>query len=216
MDVETTEIEQLVPMAESTAGYKARLFSKMLAWAKKPGSAWALFFISLIHSAFFPIPALVAFVTLSLASVERTFWFALVSTAGSVVGGTIAYWMGYAAWGTLKGVFIPYFFSEHLLIRAESIYDGNLFLALLAASVLPISYQVGAIAAGVLKVSFTSFLIASCFARALRFFGMAVLVHFFGERAKKYIQGHLGWFWWAVIFVVIGVLGVAIAFRMLQ
>lgn len=188
----------------------------VLAWAKKPGSAWALFFISLIHAAFFPIPALVAFVTLSLASVERTFWFACVSTAGSVVGGAMAYGMGYAAWGTLKGVFIPHFFSEHLLARAESIYDGNLFLALLAASMLPISYQVAAIAAGVLKINFASFLFFSCIARALRFFCTALLIHLFGDRARKYIQGHLGAFWWAIIFIVVGIVGIAIALRTLE
>jgi membrane protein YqaA with SNARE-associated domain len=216
MAPETSEIERMASIPDATISYQDRSFSKLLAWAKKPGGAWALFFISLVHSAFFPIPALVAFITLSLASVERTFWFAFVSTAGSVLGGVIAYGMGYAAWGGLKGIFIPYFFSENLLIKAEGIYDGNLFLALLAASVLPISYQVCAIAAGVLKISFASFLISSCVARAVRFFCMAVLIHFFGGRAKKYIQGHLGWFWWAIIFIVLGVLGIAIAFRTLQ
>jgi membrane protein YqaA with SNARE-associated domain len=216
MSLETTEIEQVGAVPAPSSHYKERVVSIVLAWARKPGSAWALFFISLIHSAFFPIPALVAFVTLSLASVERTFWFACVSTAGSIVGGAIAYGMGYTAWGALKGVFIPYLFSEHLLVRAEGIYDGNLFLALLAASILPISYQVAAIAAGVLKINFASFLLFSCIARALRFFCTAFLIHLFGERARKYIQGHLGTFWWAIIFVVIGIIGIAIAFRTLE
>lgn len=216
MSLKTTDLEHAVDVPEQGSGYKERIFYKVLEWSRKPGSAWALFFISLIHSALFPIPALVAFITLSLASPRRTWWFALVSTVGSLAGGALAYWMGYAAWGVLKGIFIPLFFSEGLLVRAEGIYDGNLLLALLAASFLPISYQVAAIAAGVLKINFVSFILASCLARSLRFFCTAALIHFFGDRARKYIQGHLGAFWWAILFIVLGIAGVALALRTLQ
>ncbi|MDB6124685.1 MAG: lipoprotein [Pedosphaera sp.] len=212
MSVRHTEVpDRPVAIRQS---YKERLFHKILNWSEKPGSFWALFFVSLVQSALFPLPTLLLFFTLSLGAVRKTFRFALVCSIGSILGGMLAYTIGFTAWDTVKSLFIPHLFSEQFLIRAEAIYGKNIFLATLATSIAPISYQVCSIAAGVLKVNFWHFLLASCVARPLRFFSFALLVHFFGERAKRFIEGHLSWVTWLIVILLLLAGGGSLLYRL--
>lgn len=215
MAVGNTKLGQTLPVSQNPPGFNERVFYKLLDYSRRPGCLWVLFLVAFVQSAFFPVPSLLLFVTLSLGSVEKTFRFAVVCMVGSVLGGVVAYLMGYLAWEALKGFFVPHVFSQHLLTRAENIYHGNIFLALMASSFLPISYQVCAIAAGVLKVNFTSFLAASCVARAVRFLFLATLVRLFGEKARAYVQGHLRWFWWLVLLLALLSTGVSMLLRTL-
>jgi membrane protein YqaA with SNARE-associated domain len=206
--------ESAAPLAQrEEQGWQERILLRILTWADAPGSNWILFFVPLVQSAFIPVPSLLVFVTLSLGAVNKSFRFALICTAGSVIGGAIAYFIGYNAWSAVRALFIPLLFSERLLIDAEMLYAGNIFLALLASSFLPISYQICAIAAGVLKVNFWMFLLASCLARTVRFLLLAVLVYCFGDKAKQLITAHLRWAAWLILFFLLLFGGFALALR---
>jgi putative Mn2+ efflux pump MntP len=54
-------------------------------------------------------------------------------------------------------------------------------------------------------VRFSVFLLASLLARGLRFFTIAILIYYYGESIRNFIECHLGWL--SVAFVILLVLG---------
>ncbi|MBI5343927.1 MAG: DedA family protein, partial [Deltaproteobacteria bacterium] len=71
-----------------------RLYDWVLSWAHKPHGAWALFILAFAESSFFPIPPDVLQIALSLSIASRSFYFAAISSAGSVLGGIAGYFIG--------------------------------------------------------------------------------------------------------------------------
>ncbi|HHZ83883.1 MAG TPA: DedA family protein, partial [Nitrospirales bacterium] len=69
----------------------------MLEWADSPYAVWVLFFISVAESSFFPIPPDILLIALVLSNPDQGIWLAMVTTAGSVIGGVIGYFIG--LWG---------------------------------------------------------------------------------------------------------------------
>jgi len=188
---------------KAARSYNEWFLDKVLHWGSKPGAIWILFFVAVIQSGLFPAPILLLFITFSLGALERTFHFAFACAAGSIVGGALAYFLGYSAWELVKPIFIPHVFSEGLLRRAEDLYQGNIFLAVLLVSFSPLSYLISSLAAGVLKVNFWAFLFASCIARTLRFLFLGWLIHLFGDRARHFIERHLPLVGWLLLILSI-------------
>jgi membrane protein YqaA with SNARE-associated domain len=183
--------------------YNEWFLDKVLHWGSRPGAIWILFLVALIQSGLFPAPLLVLFITFSLGALHRTFHFALACAAGSIAGGALAYYLGHNSWGLVKPIFIPHVFSEGLLRRAEELYEGNIFLAVLIVSFSPFSYLISSLAAGVLNVNFWAFLLASCIARTLRFLFLGWLIHLFGDRARHFIERHLPLVGWLLLILTI-------------
>jgi len=189
--------------ASRSKGLNAWLLQRVLHWGERPAAIWVLFLGSIVQSGLFPVPVLLLFVTFSLGALERTFRFALACAAGSILGGCLAYFLGYSAWGVVKDFFIPHLFSETLLARAEQLYQGNIFYAMLLISFSPLSYLMSSIAAGVLKVNFWHFVASSFVARTLRFLFIGALIRIFGERARRFIEHHLPVVGWVLVLIVL-------------
>ena len=84
------------------------------------------------------------------------------------------------------------FYFSGTFAKAERLYAGNAWLAILTSALTPISYRTSAWVAGAFGVNFGLFVVASIIGRPIRFLMMAALVHFFGERARHIIERHLG------------------------
>src|ERR1043165_7131806 len=76
---------------------------RVLHWGERPAAGWILFLVAVVQSGFFPAPLILLFITFSLGALHRTMHFAMACAAGSIVGGCIAYFLGYGAWGVVKG-----------------------------------------------------------------------------------------------------------------
>ncbi len=176
-----------------------RLYNWTIGWADRPGGAWALFGIAFIESSFFPIPPDVLLLALCVGAPTRSFRFALICSAGSVLGGMFGYLIGYAAWHAVKGWFIPFVFSQALFDKVQVLYQGNAFLAVLTAAFTPIPYKVFTVAAGVFEVNFWTLVSASIVGRSARFFMVAGTIFFFGAQVKALIEKYFDWFAWALL-----------------
>ena len=188
-----------------------RMYNWTLGWAERPGGAWALFLIALIESSVFPIPPDVLLLALCVAAPTKSLRFALICSAGSVIGGMVGYAIGYGAWHAVKGFFIPYVFSQALFDKVQQLYQGNAFVAVLTAAFTPIPYKVFTVAAGVFEVNFWTFVSASVLGRSARFFMVAGLIFMFGAQIKAMIEKYFDWFAWALL--ALGIAGfVAIKF----
>lgn len=181
-----------------------RTYNWTISWADRPGGAWALFLIAVVESSFFPIPPDVLLLALCVGKPEKSFRFAAICAAGSVLGGILGYAIGFAAWEAVKSWFIPHVFSQSLFNTVQDLYEGNAFMAVLTAAFTPIPYKVFTIAAGVFHVHFGTFVIASLFGRSARFFLVAGCIYKFGPKVKTLIEKYFDWFTIAFLVLLIG------------
>ena len=188
-----------------------RLYNWTVAWAERPHGLAALFVIAFMESSFFPIPPDVLLIALCVGAHRRSFKFAAICTAGSVVGGMVGYGIGWGAWQSVRDIFIPYVFSQANFDKVQQLYQGNAFVSILAAAFTPIPYKVFTIAAGVFQVNFVTLVLASIVGRGARFFLVGGTIFLFGPTVRKFLEKHFDWC--AIALFVLGVLGfVAIKF----
>lgn len=194
-------------------GLMRRAYDWTISWADKPHGAWALFFIALAESSFFPIPPDVLLIALCVGAVTKSFRFALICSVGSVVGGVIGYGIGYWGYDHIGEPIVKMYHGEPVMDKIKVWYDEYGFWGTLAAAITPIPYKVFTIASGVFKFSFGEFLLASIVGRSFRFFLVATFLYYYGAKMKVYIEKYFDWLAWG--FLLLLILGFA-AIKMLK
>ncbi|MBL7649263.1 MAG: DedA family protein [Candidatus Hydrogenedentes bacterium] len=166
------------------------LYDWVLSWAETPYGSVALFVLAVAESSFFPIPPDVLLVALCVGKRAHALRFALICTAGSVVGGVIGYGIGWGAWAAVDQLFYTYVpgFTEAKFHSVGDLYEQYNFWVVFIAAFTPIPYKVITIAAGVFHVSFPMFVVASLIGRAARFYLVAGLLYHYGEPIKGFID----------------------------
>lgn len=182
-----------------------RLYDWTLSWAEHPAGAWALFFIALLESSIFPIPPDVLLIALCVGGVAKSYRFALICTAGSLVGGVIGYGIGYWGFELIGQPIVKMYHGEAVMEKIKYWYDTYGFMGNLIAAVTPIPYKVFTIASGAFKFSFHEFFLASLIGRSLRFFAVATALYFFGAQIRRTIEKYFDLCAW--IFMVLLIAG---------
>ena len=180
-----------------------RLYDWTLSWADRRGGVWALFFIALLESSVFPIPPDVLLVALCVGSVAKSYKFALICTAGSILGGMIGYAIGYWGFEAIGKPIIAFYNGEASMQKVQSFYGEYGFWGNLLAAVTPIPYKVFTIASGVFRFSFGQFLLASILGRSLRFFALATALYFFGAPIRSFIDKYFNLCTWLFMAVLV-------------
>ena len=180
-----------------------RLYDWTLGWADRKGGVWALFFIALLESSVFPIPPDVLLVALCVGGVAKSYQFALICTAGSVLGGLIGYAIGYWGFEAIGKPIIAFYNGETSMQKVQSFYGEYGFWGNLLAAVTPIPYKVFTIASGSLKFPLGKFLLASIIGRSLRFFAWATALYFFGDPIRSFIDKYFNLCAWLFMAVLI-------------
>jgi len=165
-----------------------RLYDWVLHWADTPYGTPALAILAFAESSFFPVPPDVLLIALDMGKPRRSFWYALVCSVFSVIGGMFGYLLGYAVWEAVHGFFFTYVFSEELFNQVRDVYDRWAFWAVFTAGFTPIPYKVFTIAGGVARISFPLFVLASVLSRSARFFLVSGLIYLFGPKIKTFID----------------------------
>lgn len=144
---------------------------------------------------------------LALGRPRRSFFFASLATAGSVLGGVCGYALGYWLWQSVDEFFFRYVpgFTPENFLYVQTKYNENAFLALFAAALTPIPYKVFTVASGVFEVSLSVLIGASVLGRGLRFFAVAGLMRWLGPPAKVFIDRHFNTL--KIIFFILLVAG---------
>lgn len=102
--------------------FHRRLYNWVLHWADTPYGTPALATLSFAESSFFPIPPDVLLMALGISRPRRSFYYALVCSAASVLGGLFGYFIGYALWNPvgapiLKSLRLLTPASQEVLVR---------------------------------------------------------------------------------------------------
>ncbi|HOJ42935.1 MAG TPA: YqaA family protein [Syntrophorhabdaceae bacterium] len=165
-----------------------KMYDWILHWAETPYGTSALFILAFTESSFFPIPPDVLLIALCLSKPKRSFYYALICSIGSVLGGASGYLIGLAFMDTI-GMKILSFYGFHEQYQyVQQLYMKYDAIAVGIAGFTPIPYKVFTISAGAFKISFSVFLIASIISRSLRFFLVSALIYIFGNPIKTFID----------------------------
>lgn len=157
-------------------------------YAERPHAQWALFLIAFAESSFFPIPPDVLLIAMAVIVPKKAFRYALICSAGSVLGGVFGYFIGWALFETIGQSILQFYGAMGHYETVRQLYSEHAFWAILSAAFTPIPYKVFTIAAGTFEVSLTTLIVASVIGRSARFFLVAGLFYFFGAPIKRFID----------------------------
>jgi membrane protein YqaA with SNARE-associated domain len=185
-----------------------RLYSWVLHWAETPYGSWALFVLAFCESSFFPVPPDVLLIALAVSIPKKSFKYALICTAGSLIGGCLGYLIGWQFMITVGEKIIQFYGLTHKMQYIKNLYMQYDAWAIGIAGFTPIPYKVFTISAGAFDINFTVFLVASAISRAARFFLVGWLIYIFGPKIKTFIEKYFNLL--AIAFVILLVAGFAI------
>ena len=181
-----------------------RLYYWVMGWSESPYAVPALFVIAFAESSFFPIPPDVLLMAVAISAPRRAIYYALVCTAGSVLGGVAGYGIGYYAFeGAGKPIIEAYGVTEKFDLVGKK-YQENAFAAIAIAGFTPIPYKVFTIAAGVFNISVPTLVGASILGRAGRFLLVGGLIRMFGPSIKAFIDKYFNILSIAFVVILVG------------
>lgn len=165
-----------------------RLYDWVLRWAATPYGTWALFLVAFAESSFFPIPPDVLLIALCVARPHRSITLALVCSLGSVLGGCLGYLIGWQFMASVGSRIVDFYGLTDKVAAIEGLYNAYDAWAVGIAGFTPIPYKVFTIAAGMFKINFSVFLMASMVSRSARFCLVGGLIYAFGPRIQQTID----------------------------
>lgn len=182
-DTENTDITNIPPPRRLR-----RLYDWTVHFADTPYAAAALFALAFVESSFFPIPPDVLLIPLVILAPRRWYWLAAIATAGSVLGGLFGYYIGFGFYEFFGRHIVARYGMEGAIAVVGGRYAANAFIAIFGAAFTPIPYKVFTIAAGLFHLPLPVFIIASVLGRGLRFFIVAALLNWCGNRVKNIVE----------------------------
>ena len=218
---DTSDVPVLPPPGKNIV---RRLYDWVLSWAETRYGTPALFGIAFMESSFFPIPPDVLQIALSAGKPKRSFWYATVTLAGSVLGAFLGYYIGYVFWTTTQDFFYSYIFSRETFavvagdalagIERTNPEDAKIglyhqygFWAVLLFAPTPVPYKLFTIAAGVCQLSLFTLFAASVIGRGARFYTVAAIMYYFGPSVKLWIDRYFNLL--TIVFLILLIAGFA-------
>ncbi|MEE2746203.1 MAG: YqaA family protein [Pseudomonadota bacterium] len=182
-----------------------RLYDWTLDLAGRRYALFALAIIAFIESSFFPIPPDVMLIPMVLAVRQRAWLIASICTIASVSGGMMGYVIGAVLFEQIGKPIIELYHYTPKFEQFRGIFSEWGAWAVLIAGITPFPYKVITIVSGATSIDFMVFSLASIFARGLRFFVVAALLWYFGDRIREFIERRLGLLF--VLFVILLLVG---------
>ncbi len=165
-----------------------RIYNRCMEWIQTPAGVWALFFIAVAESSFFPIPPDVFLIALCVGAPKKSFKFALICSVGSVLGGALGYGLGLGFMDTVGQSILNLYGLQDKYAVVQGLYQQYDALAVGAAGFTPLPYKLFTITAGAFKIDFVTFMVVSLVARSARFFLVSALIYKFGAPVQHFIN----------------------------
>jgi membrane protein YqaA with SNARE-associated domain len=186
-------------------GLVRRLYERSLTWVQTPYGVWALFWLAVAESSFFPIPPDVFLIVLGIAAPRRSFRYAAVCAAGSVLGGALGYGLGLGFMDTVgRRILVWYGLTDKYQV-VQHLYQQYDVLAVGAAGFTPLPYKLFTISAGAFRINFITFMLVSLVARSARFFLVAAFIYRFGAPVRHFIDRYFNLL--SIVFLLLLVAG---------
>ena len=174
-----------------------RLYNWVIHFAETKHGTTALFALSFAESSFFPVPPDVLLAPLTLGAPKKWFKFAMACSIASVLGGILGYCIGMFLWGAISTWVFAHLggigLTEENFAKFHTWYDKYDFWIVFLCGFTPLPYKVCTISAGIARINFPAFIIASTVSRSARFFLVAGLMGWKGESIRPFIEKYFNW-----------------------
>ena len=171
------------------------IFSVISEWLERallPYGGVGLMLLAVCDSSFLSLPEVndILLMTFSIRQPDRMWFFASMTTVGSIIGCAMLYAVGRKGGETL----LRRRFSAAQLARIQRWYGRYGILAVIVPSLLPppTPFKVFVLSAGMLGISWPRFLIAVLIGRGIRYFSEGVLAVVYGAAAIAFVQQNYG------------------------
>jgi membrane protein YqaA with SNARE-associated domain len=192
-------------MAVSTetakTGIVRRVYERSLAWVQTPYGLWALFWLAVAESSFFPIPPDVFLIVLCVAAPQKSLRYAAICAGGSVLGGAIGYGLGLGLMDTVGYRILSWYGLTAKYETVQALYQQYDAWAVGAAGFTPLPYKLFTITAGAFKVDFGTFILVSLVSRSARFLLVAAFIYRFGAPVRHFIERYFNLL--SILFLVL-------------
>lgn len=180
------------------------LYNKALAWSAHRHAPYYLSALSFAESSCFPIPPDVMLIPMVMAKPKRAWFYAMLTTVFSVLGGLFGYLLGYF-FIQLIHPHIVSFGYEPAFITVQHWFAQWGFWVIFLAGFSPIPYKIFTISAGVVHMHLFPFVIASVISRGARFLLVAAAMYFAGDRLDDLLQRYIERLGWLMVglFIII-------------
>lgn len=182
-----------------------KIYDWVLHWAETPYGSWALFLLAFCESSFFPIPPDVLLIALAVAVPKRSLRYAMICSAGSVLGGCLGYLIGWQFMAAIGERIITFYGLTPKIDYIQGLYMAYDAWAIGIAGFTPIPYKLFTISAGAFHINFSVFVVASLVSRSARFFLVGGLIYILGPKIQAFIDRYFNIL--AVAFTVLLVAG---------
>lgn len=182
------------------------LYDKALQWSRHDLAPRYLSGLSFAESSFFPIPPDVMLMPMSLAKPEKAFYFAWLTTLFSILGGILGYMIGYWAMDLLMPTIESMGYQSKIDQVQQWFEDYGVWIVFVAGF-SPIPYKLFTITAGASAMALLPFIIASFIGRGARFFLVAGLMKWGGQRFETQIRKWIDMLGWLFVILVVSYVG---------
>lgn len=173
-----------------------------MTWSRDPKAPFFLGTLSFFESIFFPVPPDVMLAPMCMAAPKRAWWFALITTLTSVIGGILGYLIGYYAFNAIQPWLESSSYWPAYQIAIAWFKDYG-FWAIFVAGFSPIPFKVFTLAAGAMAMSFAPFVLAALIGRGMRFFLVAGLLAWGGPHMEGLLHRYVDRLGWATVVVIV-------------
>ena len=151
---------------------------------------WGIGLASFLEAIIVPIPLETILIPLMQARRDRIILISSVVLLGCLLGACVGYAVGYFIFEAIGVELISLVSTEAQFEQVRQQMANKGFWFVFSVGVTPVPFQVAMLAAGATQFSFVLFLVASLLSRSIRYFGLAALVWFAGNRAQKLFEKH--------------------------
>ena len=179
-----------------------RLYEWILALSGKPSAPYVLGAVAFAESSFFPVPPDAMLVPMAVSRPDRVWFYALIATVGSVLGGLVGYAIGALLFDSLGTWLIRLYGLQDKAATFQQSYAEYGHWVILLKGLTPIPYKLVTITSGFAHYSLFWFTVLSIVTRGARFFILAGLLGRYGVQIRGVLDRHLN----AVVAISVAVI----------
>ncbi len=169
-------------MFETLHHWMTVLLERLVAWG-----VWGLAVVASAEPSVLPLSPDLVLGTLVVGGRERGLpWLLTLAAVGSVcsfVGSLGGYWLGRSGGHALLKRFIP----ARGMATVERYFGRYGGRTIFVVGVSPLPYKWFTLSAGAFRANFPGFAVGCAASRTIRFFGLALLIHYLGDAWRTYV-----------------------------
>ncbi|WPE16929.1 YqaA family protein [Candidatus Thioglobus autotrophicus] len=179
----------------------SRLYQKTLDWAQSQFAIYWLSIVSFLESSILPYPPPdIILAPMVLKRPEKAYYFALITTLFSVLGGLVGYFLGEIL---LNFLLTTELIKPNAIYAVKDFFDQYGIWVVGVAAFSPIPYKLATITAGSMAMALLPFIVISILARGARYYLVASLVKTYGSQCDQWLQKYIDRLGYGLIVIVI-------------